>query len=52
MNEDGTLKRITNWDKLTPREQALVHKRLNERNKVCVPASASWHSYLSHTLTA
>lgn len=33
MNEDGTLRRIANWDSLTPLEQAVAFRRIAERNK-------------------
>lgn len=33
INEDGTVRRIANWQSLTEREQAVAWKRLADRNK-------------------
>ena len=33
INEDGTIRRIANWESLTEREQAVAWKRLADRNK-------------------
>ena len=33
VNEDGTLRRISNWDQLTPSEQAVAFRRISQRNK-------------------
>ena len=36
VNEDGTLRRIANWDLLTPSEKEVAQRRIASRNKVLV----------------
>jgi hypothetical protein len=33
VNKDGTLRRISNWDQLTPSEQAVAFRRISQRNQ-------------------
>ena len=42
MNEDGTLRLVSNWEQLTPAEREVTLRRLRKRNAVSMPGAGAW----------